>query len=446
MINFLIAIYFLTFMVTSVYTIALILVIVRYRRYKSPNSIKISNNASDVTVQLPVYNPEKNEFITCIDAIIQMSYPREHLQIQVLDDSTKPDTVEFIQQACESRGIEFLHRETREGYRAGAFANSMPSVRGEYIAIINVDCIPPINFLNTMVAAIHADPNVGYVMSNHVYHNRSLNSQTRITSIILDMGIMNLNGLPMLTGFGVVIRKSALIDAGGWQGDTICDDYDTGARILSRGHGSLFLRDVEFPCETPNTLQDYRRTAERWARASGQYIRKDLNTILRGKISTVDKFLLLTLSTGFIQMLASVINLLAVLALIILNSIPGPQYAALWSIVTLTGFSLYIYYYHVTKFRGLPMRKHIRDLALGIVIGYGSIFFVTYNLLRGLLETGNTRAKMKINSKLEWNVVDGLFITLTGSTLLFALFYHNILLAAYMLLNLVGISLIRKET
>jgi hypothetical protein len=92
------------------------------------------------------------------------------------------------------------------------------------------------------------------------------------------------------------------------------------------------------------------------------------------------------------------------------------------------------------------MRKHIRDLALGIVIGYGSIFFVTYNLLNGLLETGNTRAKMKINSKLEWNVVDGLFITLTGSTLLFALFYHNILLAAYMLLNLVGISLIRKET
>jgi cellulose synthase/poly-beta-1,6-N-acetylglucosamine synthase-like glycosyltransferase len=296
-----------------------------------------------------------------------------------------------------------------------------------------------------MVGAIHANPKIGYVMSNHVFYNRASSGQTKVTSIILDMGIMNLNGLPMLTGFGVVIRKQALVDAGGWQGDTICDDYDTGARILSSGYGSLFLRNVEFPCEAPNTLKEYRRTAERWARASGQYMRKDMGTILRGKMNKVDKFLLLTLSTGFVQMLASVVNLIAVLALIILNAIPGPQYAVLWSIVSVTGFSLYIYYYHVTKFRGLPMRKHFRDLVLAVVVGYGSIFFVTYNLIRGILETGTGKARMKINSQLEWAIIDGLFIMITGSTLLFALFYRNIILAAYMLLNLVGISLIRKE-
>jgi cellulose synthase/poly-beta-1,6-N-acetylglucosamine synthase-like glycosyltransferase len=321
----------------------------------------------------------------------------------------------------------------------------MPSVRGEYIVIANVDCIPPTDFLERMVGAIHADPKVGYVMSNHVFHNRTASGQTRVTSIILDMGIMNLNGLPMLTGFGVVIRKQALLDAGGWQGDTICDDYDTGARILSSGYGSLFLRDVEFPCEAPDTLKEYRRTAERWARASGQYMRKDIGTIIRGKMNRLDKFLLLTLSTGFVQMLASVVNLIAVLALIVLNAIPGPQYAALWSVVSVTGFILYIYYYHVTKFRGLRMRKHFRDLVLAVVVGYGSIFFVTYNLLRGMLETGASRASIKVNSLLEWTVVDGLFIAVTGSTLLFALFYRNAILAAYMLLNLVGITLIRKK-
>jgi cellulose synthase/poly-beta-1,6-N-acetylglucosamine synthase-like glycosyltransferase len=399
----------------------------------------------NVTVQLPVYNPEVKKFTRCLDAVVKMKYPSEHLQIQVLDDSTNPDVVDFVREACASKGIEFLHRNTREGYRAGAFANSMPSVRGEYIAIINVDCIPPTDFLEKMVGAIHANPKVGYVMSNHVFHNRSSSGQTRVTSFILDMGIMNLNGLSMLTGFGVVIRKQAIIDAGGWQGDTICDDYDTGARILSKGYSSLFLRDVEFPCEAPDTLKEYRRTAERWARASGQYMRKDICTILRGKIDKFDKFLLLTLSTGFVQMLASVVNLIAVLILIGLNAIPGPQYTALWSVVSVTGFSLYIYYYHVTKFRDLPVKRHFRDLILAVVVGYGSVFFVSYNLLKGLFETGANRAVMRVNSTTEWTVVDALFIILTGSTLLFALFYGNAILSAYMLLNLVGITLIRKK-
>jgi hypothetical protein len=174
-------------------------------------------------------------------------------------------------------------------------------------------------------------------------------------------------------------------------------------------------------------------------------MRKDIGKIIKGKMNKLDKFLLLTLSTGFVQMLASVINLIAVLALIVLNAIPGPQYAALWSVVSVTGFILYIYYYHVTKFRGLPMRLHFRDLVLAVVVGYGSIFFVTYNLLRGMLEPAANRARMRVNSLLEWAVMDGLFIAVTGSTLLFALFYRNAILAAYMLLNLVGITLIRTK-
>jgi cellulose synthase/poly-beta-1,6-N-acetylglucosamine synthase-like glycosyltransferase len=321
----------------------------------------------------------------------------------------------------------------------------MSSVHGEYIAIINVDCIPPTQFLEKMVATIHAHPSVGYVMSNHVYHNRLSNNQTQVTSIILDLGIMNLNGLSMLTGGGVVIRKQAILDSGGWQGDTICDDYDTGARILSQGYDSLFLREMEFPCEAPESFDEYRRTTERWARASGQYIRKDLGTILRGKMDKFNKFLLLTLSTGFIQMLASVFNLFTALALIRLNSMPGSQYAVLWSIVSVTGFSLYFYYYNVTKFRGLSMKSNFRNLVLAVVIGYGSIFFVAYNLLKGLLETGTEKAVMKVNSMPEHIIVDGLFVIVTLSTFIFAVFYSNTILAAYMLLNTVGITLIRTN-
>jgi cellulose synthase/poly-beta-1,6-N-acetylglucosamine synthase-like glycosyltransferase len=445
MIKWLVAIYFASFIIISIYTLALIVVIIRYRRYKPPAMVDISKEPPNVTVQLPVYNPDRTSFMRCIDAVEKMAYPPDHLQIQILDDSTKEEATSFVREVCESRGIELIHRGTREGYRAGAFANSMSSVRGEYIVIINVDCIPPTQFLERMVATIHAYPSVGYVMSNHIYHNRLSSNQTRVTSIILDLGIMNLNGLSMLTGGGVVIRKQAILDSGGWQGDTICDDYDTGARILSRGYGSLFLREMEFPCEAPESFDEYRRTTERWARASGQYIRKDTCTILRGKMDKFNKFLLLTLSTGFVQMLASVINLFTALALISLNSMPGSQYAVLWSIVSVTGFSLYFYYYNVTKFRGLSMRSNFRNLVLAVVIGYGSIFFVAYNLLKGILETGTKRAVMKVSSVLEHIIVDGLFVLVTLSTFIFAVYYGNAILAAYMLLNTVGITLIRTN-
>ena len=445
MIEWLTAIYFTSFIIISIYTASLLVVVIKFRRHSRQTLIEIHENSPDVTIQIPLFNPDEITFINCIEAVEKISYPKKHLQIQVLDDSTKSSTIEFIKDICTKKEIELIHRDNREGYRAGAFANSMSSVLGEYIAIINVDCIPSPNFLEMMVSAIHNDPKNGYIMSNHVYYNRFLNNQTRVTSIILDMGIMNLNGLSMLTGGGVVIRKQAIIDAGGWQGDTICDDYDTGARILAQGYNSIFFREVLFPCEAPENFRDYRKTTERWARASGQYIRKDIFTILKGKLSTPNKFLLLTLSTGFIQMLASVINLLTTLVLIYFNAIPGKEYVALWSIVSLTGFSLCIYYYHVTHFRGLSMKSNIRYLLLAIVIGYGSIFFITYNLLKGLLETGVERAIMRVNTRVESALIDIIYIILTSSIFFFAFIYSNVILAMYMVLNLLGIILIRTE-
>jgi hypothetical protein len=174
-------------------------------------------------------------------------------------------------------------------------------------------------------------------------------------------------------------------------------------------------------------------------------MRKDIGRIIGGKIDTSDKFLLLTLSTGFVQMLAGAVNLLAVLTLIWLNAIPGPQYAALWSVVSVTGFALYAYYYYVTKFRALPMSRHFRDLALAVIVGYGSAFFVTYNLVGGMLEGGASRAVMRANSALEHDVVDLLFIVASSAALVLAVHYVNGILAAYMLLNLVGIGLIRVK-
>ena len=116
MIEWLIAAYFASFMVVSVYTMALLVVIVRYRRYKAPASVDLTSAPPDVTVQLPVYNPERQAFTRCLDAIVRMSYPKQHLQIQVLDDSTMPEAVGFVQDACASNSsIETRGRATGRG-------------------------------------------------------------------------------------------------------------------------------------------------------------------------------------------------------------------------------------------------------------------------------------------------------------------------------------------
>ena len=120
MIEWLVAVYFASFMVVSVYTLALLVVIIRYRRYEPPTMVEISKEPPDVTVQLPVYNPDKSSFMRCIDAIEKMAYPTDHLQIQVLDDSTNVETTSFVREVCESRSIGLIHRDTREGYRGGS--------------------------------------------------------------------------------------------------------------------------------------------------------------------------------------------------------------------------------------------------------------------------------------------------------------------------------------
>src|SRR5918999_1242328 len=89
-----------------------------------------------VTVQLPIFN-EMYVADRLIGAVCELDYPRELLEIQVLDDSTDEttDIAELAVRRHAARGfnIRYFHRAERTGYKAGALEAGLKVARGTYI-------------------------------------------------------------------------------------------------------------------------------------------------------------------------------------------------------------------------------------------------------------------------------------------------------------------------
>src|SRR5579872_1258592 len=107
-----------------------------------------------VTVQLPIYN-ERYVIERLVEAVARFDYPRELLDVQVLDDSTDEtcqvarDCVE--RHALQGMPIEYIHRANRSGYKAGALENGLKTSRGEFVAIFDADFIPEPDFLRRTI-------------------------------------------------------------------------------------------------------------------------------------------------------------------------------------------------------------------------------------------------------------------------------------------------------
>src|ERR687887_959109 len=141
-----------------------------------------------VTIQLPLYN-ELYVADRLIAAVCAIEYPRELLEIQVLDDST--DETRTVAElavrrfAAEGIDIKYFHRTNRRGFKAGALEEGMKVARGEFIAIFDADFIPSRDFLSRLMPHF-ADPAVGMVQARWGHINQDYSLLTKIQSILLD--------------------------------------------------------------------------------------------------------------------------------------------------------------------------------------------------------------------------------------------------------------------
>jgi cellulose synthase/poly-beta-1,6-N-acetylglucosamine synthase-like glycosyltransferase len=246
-----------------------------------------------VTVQLPIYN-EMYVADRLIDAVCQLNYPRELLEIQVLDDSTDETRIvaerAVMRNAADGVDITYLHRADRTGFKAGALEAGMRVAKGEFIAIFDADFIPSPDFLERTVPYF-GDPRIAMVQARWGHINQDYSLLTKIQSILLDAHFVLEHGgrnragcFFNFNGTAGIWRRTAIGDAGGWQHDTLTEDLDLSYRAQLRGWKFVFLPDLVAPAEVPVEMNSFKSQQHRWAKGSIQTCRKLLPQILRADL------------------------------------------------------------------------------------------------------------------------------------------------------------------
>ena len=268
------------------------------RKYKSPSLAEdIADLRPSVSIHLPVYN-EKYVVPRLIASCAQMaeSYGLEKVNIIVADNSDD-ETAKVIDEVVKiylEKGfkLEILRRGNRQGYKAGALQNALENTNEDLIAIFDSDFTPPPDFLVKTAPYFCQDSNLGIIQSRWAHINRDYNVLTRAIAIGIDVhflieqtGRYVTGNYQNFNGSGGIIKRKALLEAGGWQSDTLTEDLDVSYRIQMQGFRILFLKDLLCPGEIPPTVPSFKKQQGRWACGSLRTAKKHLPFLLKIKIS-----------------------------------------------------------------------------------------------------------------------------------------------------------------
>ncbi|MDE0472604.1 MAG: glycosyltransferase family 2 protein [Ekhidna sp.] len=232
-----------------------------------------------VTVQLPIYN-ECYVVERLIDSVCRLEYPRDKLEIQVLDDSTD-ETVDLIKRKVnfyltEGLDIKHIQRMSRTGFKAGALQYGLEQAKGTYLAIFDADFVPSPDFLLRTLPKFNHE-NTGMVQTKWSYLNRDSGWLTKIQAFWLDAhftveqkGREQAGSFLNFNGTAGIWRKSCIEDAGGWQHDTLTEDLDLSYRVQLRGWKFVYREEIESPAELPVVIPAIRSQQYRWNKGAAE--------------------------------------------------------------------------------------------------------------------------------------------------------------------------------
>src|SRR5580704_12261886 len=285
--------YFIVLILLASYGAHRYVLVYLYYKHKKNRTTEPASHFSQlprVTVQLPIFN---EQFVVerLLEAACRLSYPREKLDIQVLDDST--DETEAVARglvnhyAAQGFPVTYHHRENREGFKAGALAEGMKTAKGEFIVIFDADFVPPEDFL---LRTIHhlSDPKIGMVQTRWTHINRNYSFLTEVEAILLDghfvlehSGRARSGVFFNFNGTAGVWRRRAIEEAGGWQHDTLTEDTDLSYRAQLKGWKFLYLPQIECASELPVDMNSFKAQQARWAKGLMQTAKKILPRVMK---------------------------------------------------------------------------------------------------------------------------------------------------------------------
>ena len=245
-----------------------------------------------VTIQLPVFN-EIYVMDRLLKNIVLLDYPKDKLEIQVLDDSTDEsvESTATLIKALQKEGVDIQHiqRTNREGFKAGALKEGLVNAKGEYIAIFDADFLPQRDWLKRTIP-FFKDEAVGVVQTRWGHINRDYSVLTRIQAFALDahftleqVGRNSKGHFINFNGTAGVWRKTCIIDAGNWEGDTLTEDLDLSYRAQLKDWKFKYLENVETPAELPVAISAARSQQFRWNKGGAENFQKMIRRVLKSK-------------------------------------------------------------------------------------------------------------------------------------------------------------------
>ncbi|MBI5533450.1 MAG: glycosyltransferase [Deltaproteobacteria bacterium] len=261
---------------------------------RGPDRPSLDSDLPYVTIQLPLYN-EATVAVRLLSHVAKIDYPRDRLEIQVLDDSND-ETQSIAKKQVDkmiAEGIDavYVRRPDRVGYKAGALDFGLKQCKGALVAIFDADFLPQPEFLRAIVSEFQ-DPTVGMVQARWGHMNRDHSLLTRVQALMLDGHHLVENRarfaagrLFNFSGTGGMWRKEAIHEAGGWQHDTLTEDLDLSYRAQLKGWRFVYREDVMTPAELPEDVSALRAQQYRWAKGTVQTARKLLGRVLRSHLT-----------------------------------------------------------------------------------------------------------------------------------------------------------------
>lgn len=460
------AICMLFIMVFSLVQLHLALEYKKAKKNKPENNIpsNIRTEFPVVTIQLPLYN-EKYVVGRLLDSVAEIEWPKESLEIQILDDSTD-ETADIIQSKLSEEkftNLDILHirRKNRIGFKAGALQVGLKASKGEFVAIFDADFMPHKTFLLETISEFD-DPKVGMVQTKWEHLNKNFSLLTKLQAFGLNghfrveqTGRSNAGSFINFNGTGGIWRKSCIMEAGGWQADTLTEDLDLSYRAQMKGWKFKYLEDVLSPSELPVIMSAVKTQQFRWTKGGAETAKKNLGKVLRANLKFTNKihaFFHLTNSANFLLLLiASIISIP-----LLYVKYKNPEFKLFFDFgsIFLIGFLAISYFYWVAnQFEPESSTKgYFKYFPLFIVFSMGFTLNNSLAVIEGLMGmktqfvrtpkfniigvSGSWKNNIYLNNKLTWTtLLEGLLSVyfFAGIVIGFAIGDYGLLLFHLML-------------
>jgi cellulose synthase/poly-beta-1,6-N-acetylglucosamine synthase-like glycosyltransferase len=340
-----------------------------------------------VTIQLPVFN-EIYVMERLLKNIVLLDYPKDKLEIQVLDDSTDEsvDSTASLIETLKKEGFDIQHirRTNRKGFKAGALKEGLKIAKGEYIAIFDADFLPQTDWLKRTIP-FFKDEAVGVVQTRWGHLNRNYSILTKIQAFALDAHFTleqvgrNIKGhFINFNGTAGVWRKTCIIDAGNWEGDTLTEDLDLSYRAQLKNWKFKYLEHIETPAELPVAISAARSQQFRWNKGGAENFQKMMRRVIKSKhISAKTKLhsiLHLLNSTMFLNVL--IVGILSIPMLYIKNEYAHlKMYFYVMSFFVVSTLIFFIcYWFMYKKTYGSDLKSFVK---------YVVLFFTFFSIAMG---------------------------------------------------------------